>query len=128
MKKTDFLTKLIFSRQLVSVMNRTKWKELADEMTSNQDFNPKVRIKYLEDELPLGFSHLDWEWVKFGDSRVIEWMEIDSVKREYVGRLIDDKEKDYSEWIRKRLKANSIPFDESDGIFRILGYLSPTKE
>ena len=97
-------------------------------MTSNQEFYPKVRIKILQDELPTGFSHLDWEWVKFGNSRVIEWMEIDSVKREHVGRLVDGKEKDYSEWIRRRLNTNSIPFDESDGIFRVLGYLNPKIE
>lgn len=124
--QNDKLTEFIFANQLSSVMNRTKWKELAREMTSNPEFNPEVRIKYIDDELTgYSFYHLDWEWVKFGDARIIEWMEIDSSRRVYVGRLVNKSTSDFSAWVRQSLQKHSIPFDETEGIFRINGYLKP---
>ncbi len=106
-------------------MNKTKWRELAKLMTSNYDFNPVVRIKYLLDNTLGGFSHLDWEWVKLGDSREIEWLEIDPIRRDYVGRLVTTKELDFTEWVRAALLSKTIPFDETDGILKIRGYIRP---
>jgi hypothetical protein len=123
--KEDFITKIIHANQLSSVMNKTKWKEVASEMTSNTKFNPTVSIKYLDEEVLSGFTHLDWEWVKFGDARVIEWMDISSIKHDYVGRLVDDRETDFAPWLRQALQKHSIPFSEDNGIFRIYGYLRP---
>ncbi|MET4108496.1 DUF6678 family protein [Hymenobacter sp. UYP22] len=124
--QNDKIMEFIFANQLASVMNRTKWKELAQEMTYHPEFNPEVRIKYVNDELTgYSFYHLDWEWVKSGDVRVIEWMEIDSTRRTYVGRLVDKSTVDFSSWVRQALRKHSIPFDETEGIFRINGYLKP---
>jgi hypothetical protein len=126
MKELDPTTKFIFEKQLISIMNKTKWKELADEMTSNPDFNPTVRIKYLRDVAePKGFCHLDWQSVKTEESRYIEWMEIDSVKRDYIGRLVPDKTSDFSNWTRKSLIKHAIPFEENGKIFLIKGYIKP---
>lgn len=121
----DKLTQLIFSHQLVSVMNRTKWRELADAMTSNEAFNPTVRVSYVDGYKPAGFSHLDWEWVRRGDARIIKWIEIDPVRRSYVGRLVKQQAMDFSDWVRECLLQHSIPFVESEGIFRVNGYLQP---
>ncbi|AII51693.1 DUF6678 family protein, partial [Hymenobacter sp. APR13] len=124
--QNDKLTEFIFANQLSSVMNRTKWKELAQEMTSHPEFNPEVRIKYLDDPVAgSSFCHLDWEWVKLGDARIIEWIEIDSTRRTYVGQLVDKSTSDFSSWVRQALCKHSIPFDEAEGIFRINGYLKP---
>jgi hypothetical protein len=126
MRKDDKLTELIFSRQLVSVMNRTKWRELATVITSRDDFTPKVRVRYVDGYAPEGFSYLDWEWVRLGDARVIERLDIDPIKREYVGRLVKQVETDFSEWIRQVLSQHSIAFEEVDKSFRINAYLLPS--
>ena len=49
MKSKDLIAPHINNNQLASVMNKTKWRELAELMTSNNDFNPVVRVKYLLD-------------------------------------------------------------------------------
>jgi hypothetical protein len=126
MKKPDRLTELIISRQLVSVMNKTKWKEVANALTSNEAFVPDVRVKSAYNEQPSGFCGYDWELIRHGESRDIEWMDIDPMKREYVGRLVERQKTDYSDWVREALSGHSIPFVEANGLFRITGYLQPS--
>jgi hypothetical protein len=124
--QNDKLTEFLFANQLSSVMNKTKWRELAQEMTSRPEFNPEVRIKFLhQEDAGNGFYHLDWTWIKSGMTRRIEWMEIDSTRRTYVGQLVDKSTFDFSSWVRQALRKHSIPFDEAEGIFRINGYLKP---
>ncbi len=125
MKSKDLIAPYVNCHQLASAMNKTKWRELAVLMGSNKDFNPVVRIKYLLDDGISGFTHLDWEWVKFGDAREIEWMEIDSIRRDYVGRLVEKEEVEFTDWIRAALLSKSIPFEETDSIFKIRGYIRP---
>jgi hypothetical protein len=125
MKTFDKLTEQIFDRQLVSVMNRTKWQRVAQTLTSNPVFNPQTRVQYLDGYVG-GFSHEDWDWVKSGDTRVIEWMDIDPIKREHIGRLVEPAQSDFSNWVREALTSYSIPFVEADGLFRINGYLQPS--
>ncbi len=126
MQQQDSINNYIVSNNLASAMNKTKWRKLAALMASNPDFNPLVKIKYLLDnESEHGFAHQDWEWVKFGDSRVIEWMQIDPIRRDYVGRLIDDVKVDFTEWVKTALLSNNIHFEEAGGLFRIRGYIRP---
>ncbi len=126
MKQKDPISAQISIYQFASVMNKTKWRELAALMTSNPEFSPLVRVRHLLDETQVtGFAHLDWEWMKFGETNWIEWMEIDPIRRDYVGRLVDDKEVDFTEWVRVVLLSKSIPFEEEDGIFKIRGYIRP---
>lgn len=125
MKQKDPISAYVNNHQLASVMNKTKWRELAALMTSNPEFNPLVRVRHLLDETQVtGFAHLDWEWVKFGETNWIEWMEIDPIRRDYAGRLVNDKEVDFIEWVRATLRSMTIPFEE-DGIFKIRGYIRP---
>lgn len=121
--------KFINENQLVSVMNKTKWSELADAMTSGIDFEPIVRLKYLldADAMP-GFSLLDWEWVRDGNTRCIEWMDIDPIKREHTGQLIPDKETDFSAFVIEKLKENNIPYSIENCIYRVWGYTYPGKQ
>jgi hypothetical protein len=126
MKKPDRLTELIISRQLVSAMNKTKWKEVANVLTSNKVFIPDVRVKSVYNEQASGFCGYDWELIKHGESRDIEWMDIDPIKREHIGRLVEPAQSDFSNWVREALTSYSIPFVEADGLFRINGYLQPS--
>jgi hypothetical protein len=125
MRKNDKLTKLIFDRQLVSVMNQTKWREFASAMTANPAFTPTARVTYI-DGCVSSFSYLDWECIRLGENRMFERIDLDPIKREYAGRLIGQTETDFSEWIKQALNQHSIPFEEIDGLFRINGYLCPT--
>jgi len=127
MNQKDPITSYINKHQLASAMNKTKWRELAAVMTSNTDFDPRVRVRHLLDESQVtGFTHLDWELIKLGETNWIEWMEIDPIRRDYVGRLVNDKEVDFTEWIRAALLSKTIPFEEVDGVFKIRGYIRPS--
>lgn len=122
----DPITSYIYRNQLASIMNKTKWRELAALMTSNPEFEPQVRVRHLLDETQVtGFSHLDWECIKYGETNWIEWMEIDPIRKEYVGRLVDNKRVDFTEWVRAALLSKTIPFEETDGIFKVKGYIRP---
>lgn len=121
----DLLTKHIHAQQLASVMNRTKWRELAGAMTSNPEFEPLVRVRYVDTGAISGFSHHDWQWTRTGDTRIIEWMDLDPIRHDRVGRLVDDRTTDFTPWLREALQKHSIPFAEENGLFRIYGYLRP---
>lgn len=110
-------------------MNKTKWKELANSMTSNNEFEPRAWLKYLLDKEPmLGFTLLDWELVKNDNGSSIEWMEIDPIKKEHQGSLVDDKKTNYSSFIEQELRKHSIPFSIENGNFKVWGYTWPDEQ
>ena len=126
MQEEDSISAYINSHQLASAMNKTKWRKLAVAMTSKPDFEPQVRLKSLfDEEEPGGFTFLDWEWVKRGETNWIDWMELDPIRRDYVGRLVTDKQTDFAEWLKATLLAQFVPFEETDGIFKVRGYIWP---
>lgn len=115
--------KFITDNQLASFMNKTKWWELAEAFTSNEEFEPQVRLKYLRDtEAMPGFSLLDWEWVRSGKSSCIEWMDIDPIKRVRQGQLVKDKECDFSDFVESTLKELNISYSIEDDKYRVWGY------
>ena len=115
--------KFIADNQLASFMNKTRWRELADAFTSNKEFEPEVRLKYLRDEEAMpGFSLLDWEWVRSGESSCIEWMDIDPIKRVRQGQLVQDKEYDFSPFVESTFKELNIGYSIEEGKYRVWGY------
>ena len=114
--------KFINDNQLASFMNKTRWRELADELTSNDNFEPKVRLKYLRQENMTGFTLLDWEWVRSGESSCIEWMDIDPIKRVRQGQLVKDKEYDFRMYVESTLKEFHIKYTIEDEMYRVWGY------
>lgn len=112
----------IEENQLTSFMNKTKWRELAEGLISNQEFEPEVSLKILGEYEPSEYSLLDWEWVRFGVSSCIEWIDIDPAKKEYRGKLVADKETDYSDFIESILKSRNISYSVKDKIYRVWGY------
>lgn len=110
-------------------MNKTKWRELAVAMNSNEEFEPQVRLKYLRDKEPMpGFSLLDWEWVIKGESSCIEWMIIDPIKRERRGKLVSDLETGFREFVEYQLKKYNIPYSIEDEKFKVWGYIWPNEQ
>jgi len=121
--KNDFLEKYITNNQLSSCMNNTKWKELISEITQREDFNPPVNIKYVFDLENNGlFSPVWWEEVEREGFNLIEWLEINPIKTIKVGRLVKPKMEDFTEFIESGLIKHSIPYEFSNGIFKIYGY------
>ncbi len=117
------LDKYIIEHQLSSCMNNTKWRELVEEITKDQDYNPSVNIKTVfEKENNNSFSTVWWEEVESEGYNLIEFLEINPIKEEFVGRLVKPKTTDYTEFIESGLKKHSIPYEVNEGIFKIYGY------
>lgn len=109
---------------MVSLMNATKWRELALALQGFKGSGPKVRTKYLMDEgSGTGFCHLDWEWVKKGDTITIEWLEIDPINKTFRGLLVSDLEEDCREFIFNTLKKVGVPFSMEGPYFKIWGHV-----
>jgi len=109
--------------QFTSVMNNTKWRELAAAFTSSGQFKPCVRVREL-DGFESGFTQYDWECMRLGSSSHIEWMDIDPIKKERQGALVADKETDFSEFVVEQLRAYSIPYSIEEGYYRVWGYIN----
>jgi len=121
--KDDSLQQYIVKHQLSSWMNNTKWKELINEITSKEDFDPSVNIKTVFDKKNNGlFSPVWWNEVESDGFELIEWMEINPIKTEQIGRLVEPKNEDFSDFIENCLKMHSIPYEIKEGIFKIYGY------
>ena len=118
--------KYITEHQLVSFMNNTKWKELFSEINADENFLPKVNIKFIDDESNDGKFAPIWhfELEAYGFNQ-IEWLEINPIKEEWVGALVSPKTRDYSEFIKSALEKNNVPFEIINRSFRIIGYLRP---
>lgn len=110
---------------LVPVMNATKWAELAAYLRCLVPYGPQVRLKELfEDEPGPGFIHLDWDWVIHdGETRLIEWLEIDPIRRTARGRLIPDHLEDLGPRIEDVLHRTAVPFSREGELFKVWGYV-----
>lgn len=113
------------SEGLASLMNATKWREVATHLQGIEQGRLPVRVKYLLDEEPSGYACLDWEWVRFGDTSIIEWLEIDPVIRTFRGRLVPDKAEDFSDAVELALRTVGAPFSVEGRCFRIWGHMRP---
>lgn len=119
----DILKKYIVDNQLTSCMNNTKWIELIEVITSDSEFDPRVKIKYLTDKDNQGeFSTVWWENVERFGFDSIEWIEINPIKEILIGRLVAPKTIDFSHFIKNGLDKHTIPFEINDGIFKIFGF------
>ena len=117
------LLQIINKRQLVSVMNKTKWWELCEEFESLQSLNVKVRYKLITTDKIFGFSPVWWHQL-FKETPFIEWLEFDPIVTEYRGQLISNKETDQSTEILNVLQKQSIRYSKEQLYFKVWGYTS----
>ena len=109
---------------MASFMNATKWRELAVALEGLKGTGPKVRTKYLMDEESgSGFCHMDWGWVKNGDTITIEWLEIDPIHKTFRGLLVSDLEDDCTSFIFDTLKKIGVPFSMEGPYFKVWGHV-----
>jgi len=118
------ILKMIDERSLVSAMNRTKWERLAQAITQESELEPTVRMQELGEEEPSGFSLLDWKFSEFNPA-LVEWIDIDPIKRKRAGGLVPDIETDVSAYILDALKNSNVPYSMEDGMYRVWGYYEP---
>ncbi|WP_337165230.1 DUF6678 family protein [Vibrio fluvialis] len=117
------LLKIIDDRQLVSVMNKTKWRELCCEFEEIHELGVNVRYKMITSDQLYGFSPVWWDEL-FRETVAIEWIDFDPKKKEHRGQLISDKEKDISNVILDIFKKHSIPYSLENDCYRVWGYLN----
>lgn len=117
------LLKIINTRQLVSVMNKTKWRELCEDFKAIQNLNIKVRYKLISTDQMFGFSPVWWHQL-LEDTPAIEWLEFDPIVTKYRGRLLSDEVTDRSSEILNILKKHSIKYSKEGSYFKVWGYIS----
>jgi hypothetical protein len=110
--------------QLVSAINKTKWRELCQEFGERHSLNISVRYKLITSEQVLGFSLVWWDEL-FAESPAIEWLDFDPLVKEHQGRLIADKVTDVSDEILAIFNKHGIKYTAQESYFRVWGYLSP---
>jgi len=123
------LYKRLQERQLVSCSNDTRWRQLTHQL-EGQLF--RSRVKWI-----FAFEPTDWgTWFLFTDGylehsnigpipwREIEWLEIDSIERQFRGKLVPDREIDRSVMLASILNDCRAVFTTEGTIYRIWGYCS----
>jgi len=118
---------IISQKQMYSVMNDTKWKEL-QQAINELLFPPPYELKYVTDEEdPLEFNEDvtyigDWSDEPLTPFFRIEWIKVRPRYRKYRGRLIQEELVDETEEFIYLLKKYYIPYEEKQGTFIIYGY------
>ena len=121
--KMDEKFKKIIANNYSSRMNTTKWSEVVSVLTSSSEYNPSVSIKFLFDKVNSGlYSPVWWKEIECLGFENIEWLKINPIKKTYIGRLVADREEDFSNFIKKGLDKYGIPYEMENEIFVIYGY------
>jgi hypothetical protein len=115
--------KIINERQLVSVMNKTKWRELCHDFEKLHSLYISVKYKLISSEEILGFSAVWWNEI-YEESSAIEWIDFNPIISKYRGRLVAPKETDMSYEILAILKKHGIKYSMEGSYFRVWGYLN----
>jgi len=119
----EALLKVIDQRQLVSVMNKTKWKELCSSFSDKCKISPVVRYKLIYEDNILGFSKVWWNEL-FDDSAAIEWLDFDPIEHEFRGHLLSDKDTDIRSEILDVFRKFNISYSIEGKYYRVWGYIN----
>ncbi len=115
---------IIDQRQLVSVMNRTKWEKLGSLIESFEELEPEVDYESFWYETTRGFSIIHWDQFSAISESVV-WLDIKTYKSKYIGALVKDRITDIRTQLLEKLKQASIPYSLEGENVRVWGYISP---
>ncbi|TCJ03062.1 DUF6678 family protein [Cytobacillus praedii] len=122
----------IAERNLVSIMNDTKWRELQDAVINTLLFPPPYQGKYLlEDRLyPEEFETDVWYWGDWKEGIVpfyrVEWIRVRPRYLKHRGSLISPEIIDITDDFVNILKELSIPYRLDNDTYYIYSYISDT--
>lgn len=119
----ESLLEIVNKRQLVSVMNKTKWRELCGEFENLKNLSVKVRYKLITTEQIFGFSPVWWHEL-FEETKFIEWLEFDPIITTDRGLLLSPKEIDISSEIVNVLQKHPIRYSKEQSCIKVWGYIS----
>ena len=110
---------------MVSLMNDTKWRELATRLEAVARGELPVRVKFVLDEAPFGFAPQDWDWFKRGDAEVVEWIEIDPIVATFRGRRVPDHLEDFTAEVVDALRSVGVPYSSEGRGFTVWAHVRP---
>lgn len=121
---------IIHERQLVSVMNATKWTCVVEGIES-LPFPPAFQLKLLTEDVPVPstFSqHVtyfgDWQHLRINtyNYTTIEWLKIRPVFYRHVGQLLPDERMQCFTELQEMLEARKIPYELCEQHIVMKGY------
>ena len=119
---------IVQKRGLSSLMNKTKWIELANALSKIGPNGPICSDKFIDREEIEGPCYISWgEFFQFPTERY-EWLEIHSCEYLHQGQLIESKVIDHSVKIEMVLRFLRVPFSKSDNGYRVWGYVDPLNQ
>ncbi|QDQ87181.1 DUF6678 family protein [Corticimicrobacter populi] len=111
------------ARGLVSVMNRTKWTELAEGLDRIGQNGPLASVRYLDPDVRSGKCHIDWpEFIRQGPEWY-EWLDVHAIEEIHRGRLVPPALIDHEKAIEACLQAVGVPYSRVGQDFRVWGYV-----
>ena len=118
-----YLSKIIDKRQLASVMNNTKWRELCSSFEAMGDLSPSVRYKLISENGTQKFHQVWWHEI-LNEASAIEWMDFDPVLRRFQGKLVSEAKTDLKGSILEVFDRHNIPYSVEGAYLRVWGYIS----
>lgn len=122
----------IAERNLISLMNDTKWRKLQDAVINTLRFPTPYQGKYLLDDLvyPEEFEKDVWYWGDWIEGIVpfynVEWIRVRPRYLKHRGRLVSPEIIDITDDFVNILKELSIPYRLDHDTYYIYGYISDT--
>ncbi|KQL38279.1 hypothetical protein AN960_14855 [Bacillus sp. FJAT-25509] len=125
------LYKVLEKKQLCSVMNNTKWRQLKEAVLTTLPFVPPLQIKMVLEDTPnpQNFDNDVYgsgDWMDGVPLRSIEWIRVRPRRLESMGLLLLPKEIDITKEFLEILHKYKIPYKEHNNSFYIYGYIRDT--
>lgn len=122
----------VSERQLASIMNNTKWRELQSAVLNTLPFPPPFQAKYVLEDAPSPNEFEDDVWY-VGDwieglmpFYHVEWINVRPRHLVSKGRLVQPEVIDITEKFIGILNEHSIPYYRDSKSIYIYGYISKT--
>lgn len=127
------VAKIVFQKNLSSVMNDTKWIELQKSI-ADLSFPPPFILKCVTDESDFQTAllhdapHYYGDWSSYWEEGLppffaIQWIKVNPKYGKYRGRLVADEILDETEEFIAILEKFSIHYEYENGIITIYGYI-----
>ncbi len=121
--------KVVNEKQLFSVMNNTKWRELQNAVVEWLPFPPPYQIKNVlgNEPYPKEFEEDVWYWGDWSEGLLpfysIEWIRVRPRYLKENGQLLPRITIDITKEFISLLKQFAIPYHEDEDSIYIFGYL-----